>query len=188
MSGRLKFQGAGSSIHKFASSSDGAMSVVVPHGQISDVIAELTGINVLRGLGLLLAKGQSQTDIRCGIVDFKDHRGRLDTTTVYVDTSNVLITGRGTIDLSNENLNLALQGDPKKLRLLRLRSPISLHGTLLHPAVGIQADKLAEQAGIATALGVLLTPAAAAIAFIDPGLAKDKDCSTVLAQANAGIT
>jgi hypothetical protein len=37
-------------------------------------------------------------------------------------------------------------------------------------------------------LAVLLTPAAAAIAFIDPGLAKDKDCSTVLAQANAGIT
>jgi uncharacterized protein involved in outer membrane biogenesis len=188
MSGRFKFEGAGSSVRKFASSSDGAMSVVVPHGQISDVIAELTGINVLRGLGLLLAKGQSQTEIRCGIVDFKDRQGRLDTTTVYVDTSNVLITGRGTIDLSSENLNLALQGDPKKLRLLRLRSPISLHGTLLHPAVGIKADKLAEQAGVAMALGVLLTPAAAAIAFIDPGLAKDKDCSTVLAQANAGIS
>jgi uncharacterized protein involved in outer membrane biogenesis len=188
MSGRFKFQGAGSSVHKFAASSDGAMSVVIPHGQISDVIAELTGINVLRGLGLLLAKGQSQTEIQCGIVDFKDHQGRLDTTTVYVDTSNVLITGRGTIDLSSENLNLALQGDPQKLRLLRLRSPISLHGTLLHPSVGIKADKLAEQAGVATALGALLTPAAAAIAFIDPGLAKDKDCSTVLTQANAGIT
>ncbi|MEA3105545.1 MAG: AsmA family protein [Gammaproteobacteria bacterium] len=187
MSGRFKFHGAGSSVHKFASSSDGAMSVVIPHGQISDVIAELTGINVLRGLGLLLAKGQSQTEIRCGIVDFKDHQGRLASTTVYVDTSNVLITGRGEIDLGSENLNLALQGDPKKLRLLRLRSPISLHGTLRHPAVGIKADKLAEQAGVAAALGVLLTPVAAALAFIDPGLAKDKDCSTVLSQADVGV-
>jgi uncharacterized protein involved in outer membrane biogenesis len=188
MLGRFKIHGTGSSVHKFASSSDGAMSVVIPHGQISDVIAELTGINVLRGLGLILAKGQSQTEIRCGIMDFKDHKGKLDTTTVYVDTSNVLITGRGQIDLASENLNLALQGDPKKLRLLRLRSPITLHGTLLHPAVGIQADKLAEQAGVATALGALLTPVVAALAFIDPGLAKDKDCSTVLTQANAGIT
>jgi uncharacterized protein involved in outer membrane biogenesis len=187
MSGRFKFHGAGSSVHKFASSSDGTMSVVIPHGQISDVIAELTGINVLRGLGLLLAKGQSQAEIRCGIVDFKDHRGKLDTTTVYVDTSNVLITGRGGIDLGSEKLNLALQGDPKKLRLLRLRSPISLHGTLLHPAVGINAEKLAEQAGVAAALGALLTPVAAAIAFIDPGLAKDKDCSTVLSQAEVGV-
>jgi AsmA family protein len=187
LSGRFKFHGAGSSVHKFASSSDGAVSVVIPHGQISDVIAELTGINVLRGLGLLLANGQSQTEIRCGIVDFKDRHGKLDTTTVYVDTSNVLITGRGEIDLGSENLTLALQGDPKKVRLLRLRSPISLHGTLLHPAVGINAGKLAAQAGAAVVLGALLTPAAAAIAFIDPGLAKDKDCSTVLSQADVGV-
>jgi uncharacterized protein involved in outer membrane biogenesis len=163
------------------------MSVVIPHGQISDVIAEFTGINVLRGIGLLLSKGETKTEIRCGVVDFKDRQGRLNTTTVFVDTTNVLITGRGTINLDNEVLDLALQGDPKKLRLLRLRSPISLHGTLLHPGVGIKADKLAEQAGVATALGALLTPVAAAIAFIDPGLAKNKDCSTVLSQADAGV-
>jgi uncharacterized protein involved in outer membrane biogenesis len=185
--GRFKFHGTGSSVHKFAASSDGAMSVVIPHGGMSDVIAEFTGINVLRGLGLLLSNGQTHTEIRCGIVDFKGRQGRLNTTTVFVDTSNVLITGRGNINLDNEELDLALQGDPKKLRLLRLRSPISLHGTLLHPEVGIKADKLAEQAGVATALGALLTPVAAAIAFIDPGLAKDKDCSTVLSQADAGV-
>jgi hypothetical protein len=187
MLGRFKFHGTGTSVHKFASTSNGAMSVAIPHGQASDVIAEFTGINVLRGLGLLLSKGPAQTEIRCGIVDFKDQHGRLNTTTVFVDTSNVLITGRGSINLDNEDLDLALQGDPKKLRLLRLRSPITLHGTLLHPAVGIKADKLAEQAGVAAALGALLTPVAAAIAFIDPGLAKNKDCSTVLAQADAGV-
>ncbi|MDB6082270.1 MAG: AsmA family protein, partial [Gammaproteobacteria bacterium] len=187
MLGRFKFHGTGTSVHKFASTSDGTMSVVIPHGEISDVIAELTGINVLRGLGLLLAKGQAHTEIRCGIVDFKGHQGRLDTTTVFIDTSNVLITGRGNIDLSTENMDLALQGDPKKLRLLRLRSPISLHGTLLHPAVGIKPEKLAAQSGVAAALGVLLTPVAAALAFIDPGLAKNKDCSTVLSQADAGV-
>jgi uncharacterized protein involved in outer membrane biogenesis len=187
MLGRLELHGTGSSIHKFASTSDGALSVAIPHGQISDVIAELTGINVLRGLGLLLSNGHTQAEIRCGIVDFKAQRGRLNTTTVFVDTTNVLITGRGNIDLSNEDLDLTLQGDPKKLRLLRLRSPIALHGTLLHPSVGIEADKLAAQTGVAVALGTLLTPVAAAIAFIDPGLAKNKDCSTVLAQAEAGV-
>jgi uncharacterized protein involved in outer membrane biogenesis len=185
--GRFQVHGSGSSIHKFASTSDGAVSVVIPHGQISDVIAEFTGINVIKALGLLLSKGQEQTEIRCGIVDFKDHQGSLDTSTVYVDTSNVLITGRGKINLANEDIDLALQGDPKKSRLLRLRSPIMLHGTLLHPAVGIKADKLAEQVGVAAAVGALLTPVAAALAFIDPGLAKDKDCSTVSEQANAGV-
>ncbi len=188
LSGRFKFHGTGTSVHKFASTSDGSMSIVVPHGRINDAIAELTGINVLKGLGLLVSKDQAQADIRCGIVDFKDRGGVLNTTTVYMDTSNVLITGRGKINLGSETLDLALQGDPKKVTLLRLRSPISLHGTFLHPAVGIEAGKVAEQVGIATALGALLTPAAAALAFIDPGLAKDKDCSTLVAQAAAGVS
>ncbi len=142
---------------------------------------------MLKGLGLLITKDQSETDIRCGIIDFKDQKGSLNTTTVYVDTSNVLVTGRGKIDLDDERVDLALQGNPKKVRFLRLRSPIELGGTLLHPTVGLQASKLATQAGVAAVLGVFLTPAAAALAFIDPGLGKDKDCSTVLAQAAAGV-
>jgi len=187
MQGRFEFHGGGSSVHKLAADADGAISVAIPHGKIRSVFAELTGINVLKGLGLLLAKETDETDIRCGIIDFKAHDGSLNTTTVYIDTTNVLITGRGKIDLDTEDIDLALQGDPKKVRLLRLRSPISLHGTLEDPKVGLEAGKLAEQVGEAVALGALLTPAASALAFIDPGLAKNKDCSTVLAQADAGV-
>jgi len=185
--GRLKFQGTGASVHKFAASSNGAMSVVIPHGDISDAIAELTGINVLQGLGLLITKEEKKTAIRCGIMDFEDHDGVLDTTTVYVDTTNVLITGRGDINMHDEDIKLSLQGDPKHLRLVRLRSPITIGGTLDHPSIGLNPVKLAEQAGIAAALGTLLTPAAAALAFVDPGLAKNRDCSTVLAQAAEGV-
>jgi uncharacterized protein involved in outer membrane biogenesis len=185
--GRFAFHGAGASVHKLAASSNGAVSVVIPHGQITEAFAELTGINVISGLGLLLAKDQKQAEIRCGIMDFKDQNGRLNTTTVYVDTTTVLITGRGDIDLNSEDLDLALQGDPKKFRFGRLRTPIDLHGTLLHPAVGVNAGKLAEQGAVAAALGVFLTPVASALAFVDPGLAKSKDCSSVFSQAEAGV-
>jgi uncharacterized protein involved in outer membrane biogenesis len=95
----------------------------------------------------------------------------------------VLITGRGDIHLDSEKLDLSLQGDPKKLRFVRIRAPISLGGTLSHPGVSIKPEKLIAQAGAATALGVLLTPVAAALAFIDPGLAKDKDCAAMMAEA-----
>jgi uncharacterized protein involved in outer membrane biogenesis len=186
--GRIKVQGSGSSIHKLASASSGLMTIVIPHGEVNDAIAELTGIDALRGVGLLLSKGDAHTDIRCGVIDFKDHQGVLDTTTVFVDTTNVLITGRGNVNLGDEAINLRLQGDPKKLRLLRIHSPITVSGTLSRPAIGIRVDKLAEQTGIAVALSTLLTPVAAAIAFIDPGLAKDKDCATVIAQADAGVS
>ena len=182
--GRLDIHGFGTSVHKLASTADGSLSVAVPEGQMNSALAELTGINVVRGLGLLLSQKENDTQIRCGIVEFQAQQGMLDSKSVFIDTTNVLITGRGNIDLGDERLDLTLQGDPKKVRLLRLRSPITLHGTLLHPAVGVKADKLLAQAGVAIALGTLLTPAAAALALIDPGLAKNKDCSAVLAQAH----
>lgn len=75
-----------------------------------------------------------------------------------MDTTDVLITGRGGINLESETLNLALRGEPKKLRLTRLRTPITIKGTLDHPSVGIDARKLAEQGAVATAMGTLLTP------------------------------
>lgn len=185
--GRLAVHGSGASVHKLASTADGSLSVVLPEGQMNSAIAELTGINVLRGLGVLLSDKEKDTQIRCGIVDFQAQQGMLDSKSVFIDTTNVLITGRGHINLGDERLDLTLQGDPKKIRLLRLRSPITLHGTLLHPTVGVKADKLLAQAGVAIALGTLLTPAAAALALIDPGLAKNKDCSAVLAEAHEDI-
>ena len=183
--GRLKIHGAGSSVHKLAANADGTLSVALPTGEMNDALAELTGIDVVKGLGLLLSQTQPNTQVRCAVLDFQSRDGMLNSKSVFIDTTNVLITGRGNIDLKNENLDLSLQGDPKKIRFFRLRAPITLHGTLLHPAIGVKADKLLGQAGIATALGTLLTPFAAALALIDPGFAKNKDCAAVLAEARS---
>lgn len=185
--GRIKVHGFGHSIHKLASSADGTMSFMVPNGEINEAIAELTGINVTRGLGLLLTKNETKTSIRCGVVDFEAQKGNLASKTFFIDTTDVLITGRGNVNLDSEALNLALQGDPKKLRLTRIRSPVTVKGTLEHPAVGVDAGKLAGQGAVAAALGTLLTPVAAVIAFIDPGRAKNKDCATSLADAGETI-
>jgi AsmA family protein len=185
LTGRLKIHGYGTSVHKLAASADGTVSVALPTGQMSEPLAELTGIDVVKGLGLLFSQKQPNVAIRCGVIDFQAQKGALDARSVFIDTSNVLITGRGHIDLGDERLDLSLQGDPKKVRFFRLRSPITLHGTLRHPAVGVKAQNLVAQAGIAAALGTLLTPFAAALAFIDPGLAKNKDCSAVMAEVQA---
>jgi len=185
--GRLKVHGFGHSIHKLASTADGAVSFIVPQGEINEAIAELTGINVTRGLGLLLSKNETKTSIRCGVADFQAQKGDLTAKNFFIDTTDVLVTGRGDINLDSEALNLALKGDPKKLRLTRVRTPITIKGTLKHPEVGIDAGKLAGQGAVATALGTLLTPVAAVIAFIDPGRAKNKDCAASVSDASESI-
>lgn len=180
--GRLHVHGVGSSVHKLASHADGGLGIAIPHGRVSDVLAELTGVNVLKGLGLLFSKTNQKTDIRCGVIDFEATNGDLQSKTLFVDTTNVLITGRGNIQLGSEAMNLSLQGDPKHLRLVRLRAPVSVTGTLADPTFGIKPEQLAVQTGAAVALGMLLTPVASVLAFIDPGLAKDENCQAILAE------
>jgi hypothetical protein len=56
-------------------------------------------------------------------------------------------------------------------------------GHLLKPSFGVSASQTLKQGVIAAALGTLITPLAAVIAFVDPGLAKDTDCAALLAEA-----
>jgi hypothetical protein len=70
------------------------------------------------------------------------------------------------------------------VRLLRLRSPIRVGGSLSKPQVGIKPEKALLQAGTGTVLATLLTPIAAILAFVDPGLAKDANCSALVAHAH----
>jgi hypothetical protein len=41
-----------------------------------------------------------------------------------------------------------------------------------------------KQGAVAAALGALVTPVAAIIAFVDPGLAKDQNCAAMIAEAD----
>lgn len=184
--GRIRLHGSGTSVHKTAENAAGDVTFVIPQGEMNEALAELTGIDLSRGLGLILAKNESKTDLRCGVANFKATDGDLQASTFVIDTANVLVTGRGNINLKNEALDLSLQGKPKKARMLRLRTPITVRGTLLQPKIGVQPGKLAAQTGGAVALGTLLTPLAAVLAFVDGGLAKDANCSALIGEAEQG--
>ncbi|MEJ0005388.1 MAG: hypothetical protein WDM77_03135 [Steroidobacteraceae bacterium] len=89
------------------------------------------------------------------------------------------------MNLGSEALDLTLHGKPKKFHLVRLRAPIDIKGQLAKPKIGIDEAQLLKQGGIAAAVSAVLTPVAALIAFVDPGLAKDQDCSQLLAQTQS---
>lgn len=179
---RIVLSGAGDSVHDFVANADGRVTFILPHGEIRSALAELTGIDVVEGLGLLLSKGKHD-DIRCGVAQFAVHDGTMQAQNLLIDTSNVLITGSGDIKLGPEQLELAIKGQPKKLRLTRLKTPIEIRGHLLKPAIHLDLGQTVKQGAIAAALGALLTPLAAVIAFVDPGLAKNANCASLLAGA-----
>jgi AsmA family protein len=182
---RAKLHGVGNSIHKAASTADGNLTVVVPHGAIRQTFAELLGIDVSSALGLWLTKDQSQTDVRCAVADFSAKNGILALRQFVFDTGVVTADAQGSVDLRNERIDLSIKGNPKKPQLIRVRAPITVTGPLAHPAVGVQAGSAIVQGGLAAGLALVLSPLAAILPFVDPGLGKDADCGALLAQAKA---
>jgi uncharacterized protein involved in outer membrane biogenesis len=185
MQARMVVDGTGDSVHGVMSDANGMLTVILPNGEVRSAFAELTGINVSKGLGLLLTNANDKAQIRCGVAQFNIKDGLMSAQNITFDTQNVLIKGKGDINLGPEELNLEIKGDPKKMRFTRLRTPIEVQGHLMKPSVGVDVKSTVKQGAIAAALGTLVTPLAAVIAFVDPGLAKDQNCAQMVAEADS---
>ncbi len=157
---RANLKGLGKSLHEAAASADGTVTATLPGGMVRDSLAELTGID-LRGLGLLLAKNNKEVPVRCGIASFQANNGILTAQRLVLDTEPVVISGEGSVNLNTEALDLTLRGFPKNLRVLQLRAPIVIRGTLKAPSFGIQAQD-------------------SKLVLVDPGKAKNLDCGSLL--------
>ena len=150
-----------------------------------EALAELTGINVVKGLGLLLSKDESNVNVRCAVADFSVKNGHATANTLVFDTDDVLITGSGGVNLGDETYDLSMKGQPKEPRLVRVRAPITVQGHLRAPRIGVKTENAIGQGGIGAALATLLSPLAAILPFIDAGRADDADCGALMAQAKA---
>ena len=158
-------------------------TIVIPKGQIRQAFAELLGINASKGLLLLLSDSNKETSLRCGLADFKVAKGVMTAQQVVFDTGVVLAKGSGTIDLETERMDLRLDGDSKKARLVRLFAPITLKGPLSQPKVGVELGRVAAQGGLAALLSGLLGPLGALLPFVEPGLEKNTDCIALMQEA-----
>jgi uncharacterized protein involved in outer membrane biogenesis len=179
---RAKLHGVGNSVHAAAANASGGVTLVVPQGQIRKAFAELTGINAIKGLILLWSKNQENTELRCAVAHFDVNGGVMRVRRLVIDTGPVLVDGSGSVNLGAESMNLQLNGHPKKFRIGHLNSPIDVKGPLVAPRFSLEGGKIAAQAGIGAALGALLSPLAAILPFVDPGLAKNANCSALVAE------
>jgi uncharacterized protein involved in outer membrane biogenesis len=182
---RARLTGTGNSVHKAFANANGEVMLVAPGGEIRESIAQLLGVNVIKGLGMLFGKDKETTPIRCGVARFEARNGVLSASHIVFDTGPTLVTGSGQINMDTERLNFRLKGKPKKFQIVRLILPVTVTGSLLSPKIGVEPGAAAAQGGISLALATVLTPLAAVLPFIDAGLAKDANCTALLADGAA---
>lgn len=183
LAARLKLTGAGDSVHRAAANANGAMTLVIPRGRMRQSFAEMLGVNVGKGLSLLLSKSNSESQVRCGVAAFDVRSGQANARTMVFDTDVVRVNGTGSLSLADETFDLTFKGDTKKARLLHVFLPITVHGHWRSPQLGVQPGPAIVQGGVAAALAGLLGPLGAILPFVDPGLGKSADCAALMSEA-----
>lgn len=183
--GRLRLQSAGRSVKEVMARTDGEAAVVLDGGHVgSATVRNLVGPTVAEALGILAGQ-DIPVEIRCVVGRFPVKRGQVTTEAMVVDTTDLNVLGGGTVDLRRERLALEFQARPKKPGLATARTPITLTGPLIDPQVGIEPGELVARGAAAVALGIVLTPLAAIIPFLNPGLATDSPCGRLIGESGA---
>jgi len=179
--GQIRIVGKGDSVRKALATANGNVRLTMNGGSMSNLALELVGLDVAQSLGLI-AGGDRNTAIRCLIGDIVVANGVMSPRLFLLDTEDTAVTVEGESNLARESLELRLLAHPKDTSLLSARSPIRIGGHFSAPTVGVEIGPLGARVAGAVLLGVLLTPLASILAFIDPSLTVDSDCSRLLVE------
>jgi uncharacterized protein involved in outer membrane biogenesis len=172
--GDMAVIGTGNSIAAMLGTADGDIALGMGHGQISNLLMELAGIDIAEALKFLVTKDR-KVPIRCAFGDFAVKDGLMQSRALAFDTEDTLIVGDGNINLKNETLDLELRPRPKDRSILALRSPLVVGGTFKDPSFRPDFKRLGLRGALALALGSIAPPAAL-LATLELGPGKDSSC------------
>lgn len=173
--GFVQFTGTGASLRDFLGSMNGTASLFMGNGQLSQLLQEIAGLNVLQAVGLL-ATGDKPVPINCMVARFDLDKGVATAKTLVLDTTDTLIVGKGNFNFSAETLYVDFDPYHKHFTPLTLRTPIEVRGTFGKPSIAVSKTSIAERLGAAIGLGVLLPPVGALLPLMDTGLGPENAC------------
>ncbi len=168
LGGNAAITGSGNSIAAILGSADGNVDLGMGRGQISKLAMAFAGLDVARILKIKLTRDQ-QIPIRCAFGDFAIRDGIATPQALAFDTSDLLMTGTGRIDMKNEQLDLTIHTKPRRFSPLSLRAPLYVQGSFVHANVRPDYKQVGLRALAAAALGSLTAPAAALVATTNLG-------------------
>lgn len=172
--GEVTLEGTGNSIAAMLGSSDGAVTVGMGRGRISNLLMEMAGIDLAEIIKFKLG-GDQQIPVRCAFADFAVDDGVMTARSLAFDTSDTILIGSGTINLREEKFDVTIRPRPKDRSLLAFRTPLKVDGSFRQPKVHPDLARIGLRGAIALTLGSI-TPPAALLATIETGPGEDSGC------------
>ena len=181
--GLIELDGRGNSVARMLGTSSGKVGLFIDDGRISQFLMELAALD-LWDVAKLAIQGDEPVRIRCAIADFAVKDGKMEANALVFDTEVVNVSGKGSISLKSEEMDLTLKPEPKDKSIASLNSPLHLRGTFAKPDVGPDTAQLAAKGAGAILMGII-NPLLAVIPLLEEGGGKDSNCSKLIAQAAA---
>lgn len=184
--GRIRLKGYGDTVRESLGSSSGRIAIVFTKGTLWIRNIELAKLDLQNFVTALLGRDlKKPRDIRCGLAAFTVADGVARADPVIFDTGRAVYRMKGDFSFRTEAIDLSLRGDSKEFSLFAGQSPIGVGGWFAAPAIHPISKQLLTRAGASVALGVVATPIASLLAFVDPGDAKNTNCAAVEAAKTA---
>ncbi len=180
--GRIRLKGRGNTVAKSLATSDGRIALVFPKGTLWIRNIQLAKLDVQNFVTAFLGKRlKKPAELRCGVLAFSVRDGRAVADPIVFDTTRATYRGAGGFRFDNESLALSIEGKSKEFSLFSGQSPVGIDGYFAEPGINIVSGELIGRAAAAIGLGVVASPFAAVLAFVDFAGAKDADCAPLLA-------
>jgi len=181
INGDASLSAAGNSVGSLLGAANGEIKTLIDQGTVSKLLLEEMGLNIGNVI-LTHLVGDKQVKINCMAADFGVNNGLMQTQSFIVDTDAAIIDVSGSVNLTQEQLDLTIKPHSKGLRVLSLRAPLYVRGSFKNPSVSIDKGVMAMRAGGAIALAVL-APIAALLPLINAGPGEHGECAKLLADA-----
>lgn len=183
---RVQMTGEGDTVRKSLATSDGRIAIILPQGSMWARNIQLSELDVGVFIQKLFEKKLKEpVQINCGLIAFTVRDGIASADPILIDTRKNVMLGRGAFSFKDESLDLAIRADGKKFSLFSGQSPVGVGGHFAAPSINPISGQLIARAGVGVGLGVVASPLAAVLAFVDVGDAKSAACGPVLSGAQA---
>jgi uncharacterized protein involved in outer membrane biogenesis len=144
-SGEMTLDSAGDTPDTLAAGLDGRVQFYITDGRINTNLVNALALSFTEVLDLLFSSDDSTT-VDCMIGSFDATDGIIKPETLVFATPEVVIRGKGRIDLAKETLDLRFTPRPRERRLFSISVPIEISGTLADPTIDLGAELEAELA------------------------------------------
>ena len=171
---KIELEGEGKSIRAIMASLSGQSQIAMGKGRMKSTALETFIGGPTKVLAKLVSGDQKEfTVINCMVSHFDIKNGLATSKTLLFDTEYATISGKGSINLASETLDLEIDPQPKSVTV-NTAVPVVITGSFAEPSYGV--SKLAAARKVGGLLGAFVFPPALIVGLVETGTGEENPC------------